>query len=261
MWSLTWISASPTLDGYLRGRALANHVEGACRCFVTCRDGRVVGFYSLASAAVERAGTPGRVRRNMPDPVPVILLSRLAIDRREQGKGLGAALLRDAITRAVAATEIIGVRTLLVHVLHEQARTLYARIDFEPSATDPMHLLLLIKDARVLLDPPRRRWPDPGYAATDQCELSPRTVTERIDAIVTLATAGPDHSPGRPTYSVMAPRFVVEHVARQVVDRAAAVCFGVGDGHDAVPEALAGSRPSARAARSWWRRRACRSAR
>lgn len=94
-------SGEPSLDDYLRGRALANHVEGASRCFVTCRDGRVVGFYALASAAVERAATPGRVRRNMPDPVPVILLSRLAIDAKHQGQGLGAQLLRDAITRAL----------------------------------------------------------------------------------------------------------------------------------------------------------------
>lgn len=143
----------PSLDEYLRRRALANHAEGASRCFVTCRDGRVVGFYALASAAVQRAGAPGRVRRNMPDPVPVILLSRLAIDRKEQGRGLGAALLRDAITRAVAAAEIIGVRALLVHALHEQARAFYAHFDFESSPTDPLHLLLLIKDARALLDP------------------------------------------------------------------------------------------------------------
>lgn len=149
-------SGEPTLDEYLRGRALANHVEGASRCFVTCRDGRVVGFYALAPAAVERAGTPGRVRRNMPDPVPVILLSRLAIDRKEQGRGLGAALLRDAITRAVAAAGIIGVRALLVHALHEQARAFYAHFDFEPSPTDPLHLLLLIKDARTVIDPPQK---------------------------------------------------------------------------------------------------------
>lgn len=148
-------SGESTLDGYLRGRALANHVEGASRCFVTCRDGRVVGSYSLASASVDRAGTPGRVRRNLTDPVPVLLLSRLAIDRNEQGKGLGAALLRDAITRAVAAAEIIGVRALLVHALHGQARDFYANFDFEPSPTDPLHLLLLIKDARALLDPQR----------------------------------------------------------------------------------------------------------
>lgn len=149
-------SGEPTLDGYLRGRALANHVEGASRCFVTCRAGRVVGFYALASASVERAGTPGRVRRNMPDPVPVILLSRLAIDRTEQGKGLGAQLLRDAITRAVAAAEIVGVRAFLVHALHEQARAFYAHFGFESSPTDPLHQLLLIKDARALLDPPQR---------------------------------------------------------------------------------------------------------
>jgi GNAT superfamily N-acetyltransferase len=105
---------------------------------------------------VERAGTPGRVRRNTPDSVPVILLSRPAIDREEQGKGLGAQLLRDAITRAVAAAEIIGVRALLVHALHGPARTFHAHFDFEPSPTDPLHLLLLIKDARALLDPSQR---------------------------------------------------------------------------------------------------------
>jgi GNAT superfamily N-acetyltransferase len=149
-------SGEPSLNDYLRRRTLANHVEVASRCFVTCQDGRVVGFYALASAAVERAETPGRVRRNMPDPVPVILLSRLAIDRKEQGPGLGAALLRDAITRAVAAAEIIGVRALLVHALHEQARTFYAHFDFEPSPTDPLHLLLLVKDARALLDPQQK---------------------------------------------------------------------------------------------------------
>lgn len=146
----------PTLDKYLRERALANHVEGASQCFVTCRYGRIVGFYALTAAAVERAGTPGRVRRNMPDPVPVILLSRLAIDRQEQGKGVDAHLLRDAVTRVVAAAEIIGVRALLVHALHKQARALYAHFDFESSPTDPLHLLLLIKDARALLDPSER---------------------------------------------------------------------------------------------------------
>lgn len=149
-------SGELTLNEYLRGRALANHAEGASRCFVTCREGRVVGYYALAAGAVERAGTTGRVRRNMPEPVPVILLSRLAVDGKEQGKGLGSQLLRDAITRAVAAAEIIGLRALLVHALHKQARAFYAHFDFEPSPTDPMHLLLLIKDARALLNLPQR---------------------------------------------------------------------------------------------------------
>ena len=82
-------------------------------------------------------------------------MSPLAIDAKNQGRGLGAQLLRDAITRAVAAAEIIGVRALLVHALHEQARAFYAHFDFEPSPTDPLHLLLLIKDARALLGPAR----------------------------------------------------------------------------------------------------------
>lgn len=147
----TFDSGEASLDEYLRSRALANHIHGASRCFVTCRDGRVVGFYALASAAVEPAAAPGRVRRNMPDPVPVILLSRLAIDRKEQGKGLGRHLLRDAITRAVQAADLIGVRAMLLHALHDQARAFYAHFEFEPSPTDPLHLLLLIKDARELI--------------------------------------------------------------------------------------------------------------
>lgn len=146
-------SGESSLGEYLRTRALANHIDGASRCFVTCRDGRVVGFYALASAGVEHRAVPGRVRRNMPDPVPVILLSRLAIDRKEQGKGLGSHLLRDAITRCVAVADVIGVRAILVHALHDQARTFYTHFDFTPSPTDPLHLLLLIKDARALIEP------------------------------------------------------------------------------------------------------------
>lgn len=112
----------------------------------------MIGFYGLAAASVERRSAPGRVHRNMPDPVPVILLSRLAIERKEQGKGLGAHLLRDAITRSVAAADLIGVRAILVHALHDQARTFYTHFDFEASPTDPLHLLLPIKDARALVN-------------------------------------------------------------------------------------------------------------
>ncbi len=141
-------SGEPSLDEYLRKRALANHVQGASRCFVTCRAGRVVGYYALASASVQHGAVTGKVPRNMPDPVPVILLSRLAVDRKEQGAGLGKNLLRDAILRSVEASEIIGVRALLVRALNDTARAFYAHFDFEPSPTDPLHLLPLIKDAR-----------------------------------------------------------------------------------------------------------------
>jgi len=148
----TFDSGELSLDDYLRTRALANHPQGASRCFVTCRNGRVVGYYALASAGVQRSDAPGKVRRNMPDPVPVILLSRLAVDRKEQGLGLGKHLLRDAIARCVQVADIIGVRAMLVHALHDQARAFYTHFDFEPSPTDPLHLLLLVKDARALID-------------------------------------------------------------------------------------------------------------
>jgi predicted N-acetyltransferase YhbS len=100
---------------------------------------------------LEHASAPGKVRRNMPDPVPVILLSRLAVDRKEQGNGLGKNLLRDAIERCVGVAEQVGVRAMLVHALHEDARSFYAQYDFEPSPTDPLHLLLTMKDARALI--------------------------------------------------------------------------------------------------------------
>lgn len=142
-------SGEPTLDDYLRSRALNNHVGGASRCFVTCYGGRVVGYYALASGAVSHAELSGKFRRNMPNPIPVILLSRLAIDGKHQGRGLGESLLRDAIARCVQVAEQIGVRAILVHAIHEDARSFYTRYQFEPSPTDPLHLMLLIKDAKA----------------------------------------------------------------------------------------------------------------
>jgi predicted N-acetyltransferase YhbS len=145
----TFDSGESSLDDYLRTRALTNHAGGASRCFVTCRDGSVVGYYALASGAVSHADLSGKFRRNMPNPVPVILLSRLAVDRKHQGCGLGENLLRDAIARSVQVAEQIGVRAILVHALHDEARRFYIRFQFEPSPTDPLHLMLLIKDAKA----------------------------------------------------------------------------------------------------------------
>jgi predicted N-acetyltransferase YhbS len=150
----TFDSGEESLDVYLRDRGLSNHVEGASRCYVTCRDGRVVGYYALAASSVQHRDALGKVRRNMPKPVPAILLSRLAVDRKEQGRGLGQSLLRDAIVRSVEAADIIGARVLLIHALHEQARAFYAHFNFEPSPTDPLHLMLLMKDARALVTAP-----------------------------------------------------------------------------------------------------------
>ncbi|BBY60273.1 GNAT family N-acetyltransferase [Mycolicibacterium sarraceniae] len=147
--STTFDSGASSLDSYLRKRALANHVTGASRCFVTCCDGRVVGYYALATGAVSHDGCSGRFRRNMPDPIPVILLSRLAIDVKHQHRGLGESLLRDAIARSVLVAEQVGVRAILVHALHDEARQFYLRYGFEPSPTDPLQLMLLVKDVKA----------------------------------------------------------------------------------------------------------------
>lgn len=144
-------SGEPSLDNYLHKRALANHVAGGSRCFVTCRDGRVVGYYALAATSVAHEDCSGKVRKNMPNPIPAILLSRLAVDSKEQGNGLGGDLLRDAITRTIQTAEHVGVRVMLVHALHYQAHNFYSHHGFDPSPTDELHLMLLIKDARALL--------------------------------------------------------------------------------------------------------------
>jgi GNAT superfamily N-acetyltransferase len=142
-------SGEAELDEWLARWAYRNQASGSSRTYVTTRGGSVVGYYSLATGSVVHADVSGRVRRDQPNPSPVILLGRLAVDHEEQGRGLGAHLLRDAILRTVEAANIIGVRALLVHALHERAREFYLHFDFEPSPTDPLHLFLLMKDAPV----------------------------------------------------------------------------------------------------------------
>jgi predicted N-acetyltransferase YhbS len=112
---------------------------------------RIIGYYTLSAVAVEHAQLPGRVRRNAPDPVPAVLLGRLAVDRKAQGTGLGRLLVRDAVLSTLAAADRIGVRVLLVHALHERAAAFYDRFGFRPSPTDPLHLYLLLADARASL--------------------------------------------------------------------------------------------------------------
>lgn len=146
-------SGQPDLDGWLRKFALINQQAGMCTVFVTTTEDRVVGYYALATGGVERARAPERVTRGVPaHPVPVILLARLAVDATAQGKGLGRALLRDALIRVANAAEEIGVRCLLVHAKDDRAKAFYLRhAEFEPSPTDPLHLFLLMKDLRKAL--------------------------------------------------------------------------------------------------------------
>lgn len=146
-------SGEESLDRYLADRAVTNHLADLGRCYV-CVDGdtdKVLGYYTLSAVAVEHADLPGKVRRNAPNPVPAVLMGRLAIDVKAQGSGLGRFLVRDAILSTLAAADRIGVRILLVHALHEQAATFYQRLGFKRSPTDPLHLYLLLADARKSL--------------------------------------------------------------------------------------------------------------
>ena len=144
-------SGAPTLDAWIRRKARANQVSGASRTYVLCRGDRVVGFYALAAGSVSHDLSPRKLRQNMPDPVPVIVLGRLAVDVREQGNGLGRALLRDAVLRVAAAAREVGVAAMLVHALNDRAKAFYVGAGFEPSSVDPMVLILRIKDINALI--------------------------------------------------------------------------------------------------------------
>lgn len=140
----------PVLDDWLRRRALANQASGASRTFVVAaRDGRVYGYYAMAAGAVSHQMATGGVRRNMPEPIPVMVLARLAVDQRAQGIKLGGALLQDAVNRALVVAQHTGVRALLVHCLHDRAKSFYEHYGFQTVPADPMTLMLRLSSARA----------------------------------------------------------------------------------------------------------------
>jgi predicted N-acetyltransferase YhbS len=142
----------PALDNYLQKFALQNQRSQSARTYVATRGGGAVGYYTLAAASARREETPARVAKGLAaHPVPVILLARLAVDKGEKGKGLGAGLLKDALLRAVQAADIIGCRAVMVHAKEEGAKAFYERFGFEPSPDDPFRLFLLMKDIKANL--------------------------------------------------------------------------------------------------------------
>ena len=141
-----------SLDNFLKRRALTDQAAGKSRTYVILRDNQVVGFFSVAAGSVEPdEATQRAIKGQGHQAVPAILLGRLAVDITEQGQGLGEALLMDALRKSVTAAETIGARVILVHAIDERARGFYLKYEFEQSPTHDLHLMMLMKDARLTL--------------------------------------------------------------------------------------------------------------
>jgi len=147
----TFDSGEPALDGWLRRRAEQNQTSGASRTYVVCAGRKVIGYYTLAAGAVAHAEAPGRIRRNMPNPVPVMVLGRLAVDKTFQDRGVGTGLLCDAVLRIVQAAEIAGIRAILVHAISENAKRFYERHGFVTSPADPLTVMITVAEASRLV--------------------------------------------------------------------------------------------------------------
>ena len=139
----------PDLDDWLKRRALANQASGASRTYAACFDGRVIAYYAIASGAISAGDTTGRFRRNMPEPVPVAVLGRLAVDASAQGLGLGRALFRDAALRLTEAADIIGIRGMIVHAMSPKTKAFYLALGLSESPGEEMTLMATLADLRA----------------------------------------------------------------------------------------------------------------
>jgi GNAT superfamily N-acetyltransferase len=145
-------SGVASLDEWLRKRALANQQAKASRVFVTCdADGAVLGYYALASGAIVAQSAVGKVKRNMPDPIPVVLLGRLAVDVSLQGRGIGRLLFQDAALRVLNAANSVGIRALVVHAISPEAKEFYLKLGLVESPTDPMMLMTTLADLQYAI--------------------------------------------------------------------------------------------------------------
>lgn len=131
-----------SLNDWLKRQALKNDISRASRTFVACKDLRVIGFYALAAGSINRKEAPGKIKRNMPEPIPVMILGRLAIDLHWQQNGIGRGLLKDAVLRTIKAAKHAGIRALVVHTLSEKAKDFYLRHGFQESPLNHFTLML-----------------------------------------------------------------------------------------------------------------------
>lgn len=145
-------SGNVTLDTWLHKYAWRNQQADSAKTYVALLGDRVAGYYALTTGTVHKYETPARIAKGLANhPIGIVLLARLAVDRRQRGKGLGKALLFDALTRIEEAADIVAVRAVMVHAIDEAARRFYEHFEFEPSPADPFQLLLLLKDIRKAL--------------------------------------------------------------------------------------------------------------
>ena len=138
-----------SLDVWLKRRAFKNQIQGASRTYVACQGNRVVAYYAIASGAVTCNEATGRLRRNMPDPISVVVLGRLGVDSSLHGQGLGRSLVRDAALRILQAADVIGIRGMTVQALSDDARIFYEHMGFEPSPLDPNLLMMTLADLKM----------------------------------------------------------------------------------------------------------------
>ncbi|HKN29141.1 MAG TPA: GNAT family N-acetyltransferase [Roseiarcus sp.] len=144
-------SGVPILDEWLKRRARANQASVASRTYVVCEKKRVVAYYALASGAADIDAASRRVRRNMPDPVPIVVLGRLAVEGAYQKHGLGRALMQDASKRVLQAADIIGIRGIVIHAISEAAKAFYLALGFEVSPLQPMTLMATLADIKATI--------------------------------------------------------------------------------------------------------------
>jgi GNAT superfamily N-acetyltransferase len=141
-----------TLNAWLQKYAWTNQQADSAKTYVALASNIVVGYYALTTGSVHKHESPERMAKGLANhPIGIVLLARLAVDNRQQGKGLGKALLFDALSRIEEAADIVAVRAVMVHAIDEAARRFYEHFEFEPSPVDPFQLLLLLKDLRKAL--------------------------------------------------------------------------------------------------------------
>ena len=142
----------PALNNYLLKHALNNTLNNSSKCYVTTKGNKVVGYYCLSVCSVEKDLVPARIGTGLGGyPVPLILITRLAVDITEQNKGIGYSLLQHALLMSIQVSAKVGIRGVIVHAKDEQAKEFYLKYGFEPSPIDKLHLYLLIKDIQKTL--------------------------------------------------------------------------------------------------------------